>query len=94
MVARGRQTIAGVAWAPTRGIERVEVNVDDGEWQEATLADALDVDSWRQWFLRWEATPGQHSIAVRATDGTGETQTAERTRVDPDGATLNDASGL
>src|SRR5205814_1328484 len=41
--------VAGVAWAPTRGIAKVEVQVDDGEWQQASLADALNVDAWRQW---------------------------------------------
>jgi DMSO/TMAO reductase YedYZ molybdopterin-dependent catalytic subunit len=79
--------IAGVAWAPTRGIERVEVRVDDGPWREATLATALDLDSWRQWRLPWRPEPGTHEIAVRATDGTGATQPEERTDVAPDGAT-------
>jgi DMSO/TMAO reductase YedYZ molybdopterin-dependent catalytic subunit len=79
--------VAGVAWAPTRGIERVEVQVDDGPWEEATLAASAGADSWRQWFLRWSPTPGRHVVTVRATDGTGETQTAERTPVAPDGAT-------
>jgi DMSO/TMAO reductase YedYZ molybdopterin-dependent catalytic subunit len=86
-ITAGRQTIAGVAWAPTRGIERVEVQIDDGPWQPATLAAELAVTTWRQWFLRWNATPGSHVISVRATDGTGETQTAEWSRPDPDGAT-------
>ncbi len=85
-IAAGRRPIAGVAWAPTRGIERVEVRIDDGPWREATLAARLDVDCWRQWFMPWEATPGRHLIAVRATDGTGEVQTDERTPVAPDGA--------
>jgi DMSO/TMAO reductase YedYZ molybdopterin-dependent catalytic subunit len=85
-VPAGRRPIAGVAWAPTRGIERVEVRVDDGPWQEAELAAPLDIDCWRQWFLPWEATPGQHVLAVRATDGAGEVQTDERTPVAPDGA--------
>ncbi|HEV2060258.1 MAG TPA: hypothetical protein VGR11_12945, partial [Solirubrobacteraceae bacterium] len=71
---------------PTRGIERVEVSIDGGRWIEATLAAALDVDAWRQWFLPWEPTPGRHVIAVRATDGLGEVQTDERTPVAPDGA--------
>ena len=86
-IAAGPQTIAGVAWAPTRGIERVEVQVDDGPWQKATLAAALGVDTWRQWLLRWHATPGEHTIAVRATDGTGHTQTSERSDPPPNGAT-------
>jgi len=81
-----RQVIAGVAWAPTRGIERVEVRVDGEPWQEATLAAPLNDDCWRQWFMLWDAAPGRYVIAVRATDGTGETQTAERTDVAPNGA--------
>ena len=81
-----RQVIAGVAWAPTRGIERVEVRIDDGPWRKATLAAPLSVASWRQWFLPWDVAPGRYVIAVRATDGTGETQTAERTDVAPNGA--------
>lgn len=85
-IPAGRRPIAGVAWAPTRGIERVEVRVDDGPWREATLAARLDVDCWRQWLMPWDATPGRHIIAVRATDGAGELQTDERTPVAPDGA--------
>lgn len=81
-----REVLAGVAWAPTRGIERVEVRIDDGPWREATLAAPINVDCWRQWFLRWDGTPGRYAFAVRATDGTGKTQTAERTDVAPDGA--------
>ncbi len=81
-----RQAVAGVAWAPTRGIERVEVRVDTGPWQEATLATPLGDDCWRQWFLPWDVAPGRYVIAVRATDGRGDTQTAERTDVAPDGA--------
>ncbi|MCZ2815282.1 molybdopterin-dependent oxidoreductase [Modestobacter sp. VKM Ac-2984] len=85
-ITAGERPIAGVAWAPTRGIEAVEVRVDDGPWQRATLAERLDVDCWRQWYLPWQATPGVHVIAARATDGLGEVQTDERTPVAPDGA--------
>lgn len=85
-IAGGRQPIAGVAWAPTRGIDRVEVSIDGGPWLEATLAAALDVDAWRQWFLPWDPAPGRHVIAVRATDGLGDVQTDKRTPVAPDGA--------
>lgn len=85
-VAAGPSVIAGVAWAPTRGIEGVEVRVDNGPWVAARLAERLDVDAWRQWFLPWEATPGTHVIVARATDGLGEVQTDQRTPVAPDGA--------
>lgn len=81
-----REVVAGVAWAPTRGIERVEVRVDGKPWRDATLATPLNDDCWRQWFMPWNAAPGTYVLAVRATDGTGQTQTAERTDVAPDGA--------
>jgi DMSO/TMAO reductase YedYZ molybdopterin-dependent catalytic subunit len=87
-VTAGRPTpIAGVAWAPTRGIERVEVQVDDGEWQLAELGEAYTDTTWRQWSLAWDPTPGQHQLRVRATDGDGATQPEQRTPVAPDGAT-------
>lgn len=82
----GSVPVAGVAWAPDRGISRVEVNVDGGEWQEATLATAIGPQTWVQWQWTWQATSGDHTIFVRATDGNGEVQPAEFTRPDPDGA--------
>ena len=85
-VPAGRTAVAGVAWAQHRGITKVEVRVDDGAWQEATLADQPTVDGWRQWSFAWDATSGSHQLWVRATDGTGTTQTEEVTDVAPDGA--------
>ena len=85
-VAAGPVMIGGTAWAPHRGIERVEVRVDDGGWQEATLAEAIHVDTWRQWSWRWEAMPGRHRIAARAWDPDGP-QTEAVAGVVPDGAT-------
>lgn len=67
----GRQAIAGVAWAPSRGISLVEVSVDEGPWSDAVLADPLGIDAWRQWRYEWDARPGRHDIRVRATDGEG-----------------------
>ncbi len=83
----GPTRIGGVAWAPNRGISRVEVRIDDGNWFDATLADELAADSWRLWVAEWEATTGNHLIRVRATDGAGETQTADVAPPRPDGAT-------
>ena len=85
-IRSGQTAIGGVAWAQGRGIERVEVRIDDGPWTEATLGDDVGIDYWRQWYLPWEATTGRHTLVVRATDGTGETQTEERANVFPDGA--------
>ncbi|MFJ6165317.1 molybdopterin-dependent oxidoreductase [Micromonospora orduensis] len=83
----GPVTVAGVAWAQHRGIRRVEVRVDGGPWQEAELAPTVSVDTWVQWSWRWDATPGEHRLQVRAADATGETQTERRQGVVPDGAT-------
>ncbi len=85
--APGEYVIAGVAWAQQRGVEKVEVRIDEGEWQEAKLAADVSDDTWRQWLYEWDAEPGNHIIKVRATDRTGETQTEERSRPDPNGAT-------
>lgn len=86
-IGPGRTVIGGVAWAQRRGISRVEVRIDDGDWQRATLGTEADVDCWRQWFLPWDATPGRHDLTVRATDGTGEVQTRQEATPFPAGAT-------
>jgi DMSO/TMAO reductase YedYZ molybdopterin-dependent catalytic subunit len=83
----GQVTVAGVAWAQHRGIGKVEVRVDDGPWQTATLGAVPSVDTWRQWSYAWTATPGQHTLAVRATDNGGQTQVQDEAPPDPDGAT-------
>lgn len=85
-IAAGRHAIAGVAWAQHRGIDRVEVRVDGGPWQAAQLGADVTVDYWRQWWLPWDATSGQHRLAVRAVTRDGEIQTAVRTSPFPDGA--------
>ena len=85
-VPAGRVAVAGVAWAPHRGIAAVEVSVDNGPWHAARLAAADGIDTWRQWTWAWDASPGLHSLRVRATDGTGATQTAQEASPVPDGA--------
>ena len=85
-VVAGRVTVAGIAWAQHRGISRVEVSVD-GAWQPARLAAQDTIDTWRQWVFVWDATPGDHTLAVRATDDTGATQTAAPADPAPNGAT-------
>lgn len=85
-VKAGAVVVAGVAWAPHRGISRVQVRVDDGPWQAADVGKGGTADTWRQWAWRWDATPGEHALAVRATDGTGEVQTAQRADPAPNGA--------
>lgn len=86
-VPAGPTAIAGIAWAQTTGVAKVEVKIDAGEWQEAELADEQSINTWRQWKLRWDATPGQHEITVRATDTKGKLQIEQRTAPLPNGAT-------
>jgi DMSO/TMAO reductase YedYZ molybdopterin-dependent catalytic subunit len=83
----GATHIGGVAWAQGRGITAVEVRVDDGPWQRATLGPDAGIDYWRQWYLPWQATPGNHTLAVRATDGQGDLQTVVVADPFPRGAT-------
>lgn len=85
-VGAGPIDIAGVAWAPDRGIVKVEVRIDDGAWQKARISHPISKVTWVQWHLPWSATPGRHSIEVRATDGTGDVQTEQQSDPAPDGA--------
>ncbi|MGW0338066.1 sulfite oxidase [Streptomyces sp. NPDC003011] len=82
----GTVMVAGVAWAQHRGIDKVEIRIDDGPWQQARLAAEDSRDTWRQWSYPWQATKGGHTLTVRATDRTGAVQTDKRTRTVPDGA--------
>ena len=86
-VSAGTVAVAGVAWAQHTGISAVEVRVDDGAWQPATLAVEATVDAWVQWSYAWDATPGSHRITVRATDADGLVQTADEAPPAPDGST-------
>ncbi|MBC8098679.1 MAG: molybdopterin-dependent oxidoreductase, partial [Armatimonadetes bacterium] len=79
--------IGGIAWASRRGISKVEVRIDDGEWQLATLREPLSDRTWVIWRYDWAFTPGMHNFRVRAVDGTGTPQVIENAPVRPDGAT-------
>ena len=84
-VAAGRVPIAGIAWAPDRGVSKVEVAID-GEWHDAELSAPISDTTWVQWVVPWDATPGQHTVSVRATDGTGAVQEERSSPPAPDGA--------
>lgn len=86
-VPAGPVTIAGVAWAQTIGIAKVEVRVDGGPWRTAELATEVNSQTWRMWRLSVDLRPGQHKAEVRATDRRGRTQPADRVPPIPDGAT-------
>ncbi len=85
--ANGVIDIAGLAWAVHRGVSKVEVSIDDGEWRECELAGVPSDDTWRQWRYQWDkATPGRHNVRARAYDGDGVPQPEEPADVAPDGA--------
>jgi len=86
-IPAGTTAIAGVAWAPHRGIDRVEVQIDGEPWLAADVGTDLTDNAWRQWVLAWDAPLGGHVIRVRATDGEGDTQTDIVRPQRPDGAT-------
>ena len=79
-------SIAGIAWAPTRGIVRVETKVGNEDWVECRLGQALGDESWVQWHREWTPTTGRHRIRVRATDGKGVTQGSMDVPTLPNGA--------
>ena len=86
----GKETwIAGIAWAGSRGIQKVEVSTDGGDtWAEALLKEPLADDSWRLWAYRWTpSVQGEATVVSRATDGGGNTQTEDPAPPHPAGAT-------
>jgi len=84
-VQAGQVPVAGIAWAPDRGVSKVEVGID-GVWGEARLSIPISDATWVQWVFDWPATPGHHVVQVRATDGTGMVQTETASPPAPDGA--------
>ncbi len=74
LLAEGRQEVVGVAWTGEGRVTRVEVSVDDGDWASATLEGPDHPFAWRLWRFPWLATPGPHTLRVRATDSSNQTQ--------------------
>lgn len=79
--------IGGIAFAGARGISKVEVQIDTGEWVEAELREPLSDRTWVIWRYNWPFAAGIHTFSVRAVDGEGNTQIEEVNPVHPDGAT-------
>lgn len=66
--------ISGVAWTGPGRITEVEVSIDGGPWQSATLTGPDVEGSWRTWQHGWNAPSGSHTIRARAVDSHGKTQ--------------------
>jgi DMSO/TMAO reductase YedYZ molybdopterin-dependent catalytic subunit len=82
----GEVAVGGVAWAIHRGVSKVQVRVDGGEWMDAELGGVPSADTWVQWVHRIAPPPGKHVIEARAFDGDGVPQTEEYAPVAPNGA--------
>ncbi|MDT0171275.1 molybdopterin-dependent oxidoreductase [Pseudarthrobacter sp. BRE9] len=86
-VNAGTVVFAGVAWAQHTGIRKVELRLNRGPWREAGLATGISTDTWYQWKLAVDLTPGQYEVQVRATNLAGESQDETARPPAPDGAT-------
>ena len=85
----GKVPIAGIAFAGTRGISKVEVSTDGGTtWKTAQIKDPLSKYTWVLWTAGY-IPPNQenYKIVVRATDKSGKTQTTDMNPPFPNGAT-------
>jgi DMSO/TMAO reductase YedYZ molybdopterin-dependent catalytic subunit len=82
-----RVPVGGIAWTGQRGISRVEVSVDQGEWQEAEIRAPLSDRSWIIWRYDWQFEEGRHTFAVRCVEADGTPQIESSRGVRPDGAT-------
>ena len=79
LVSAGRVELIGRAWAGRLGISRVEVSADGGSgWSDAKLEARAPEFAWRGWSFEWEASPGRHTLCVRATDTEGNVQPVEQ----------------
>jgi DMSO/TMAO reductase YedYZ molybdopterin-dependent catalytic subunit len=79
--------VGGIADAGSRGISKVEVQVDGGPWERAELRQPLSELTWVIWRYEWPWKEGEHVFGVRAYDGQGVLQTTTAHPPSPSGAT-------
>ncbi|KGN35541.1 hypothetical protein N803_06415 [Knoellia subterranea KCTC 19937] len=73
-VQAGEQTLRGRAYSGEDRVTRVEVRIDDADWQQARLLEPNIAGAWVRWETGWQAQPGEHEIRVRATDAKSHSQ--------------------
>jgi DMSO/TMAO reductase YedYZ molybdopterin-dependent catalytic subunit len=77
LVERGPVELCGRSWSGAGvAIARVEVSAG-GAWRDAALDPPPGRYAWRGWRYRWDAEPGEHELACRATDANGNVQPLE-----------------
>ncbi|WP_240519233.1 molybdopterin-dependent oxidoreductase [Amycolatopsis antarctica] len=85
---KGKVVVSGIAWAQNTGVEKVEIRLDNGEWQQTQLSTEVNINTWRMWNIELDVpAAGSHQVTSRATDKNGYVQTEERVGTVPDGAT-------
>lgn len=99
MIAQADETtlvpIGGIAYAGARGISKVEIRVDSGEWLEAELRSPLSGTTWVIWRFNWPFKAGKHTFTVRCVDGSAAQQIETEAAVHPSGATgLHTTAGV
>jgi DMSO/TMAO reductase YedYZ molybdopterin-dependent catalytic subunit len=84
----GAVSLGGVTFAGWRGINTVEISLDDGKtWEPAQLKPALSQNAWNLWVFEKDLLPGTYLVKARAIDGNGDVQTMDEADPVPDGAT-------
>ncbi|CAN5623376.1 hypothetical protein BH24CHL1_BH24CHL1_08260 [soil metagenome] len=83
----GTVPIGGVAFAGSRGIQSVQIQVDGGQWVDTTVEPYEPALVWQRWKYAWPAESGEHTLTVRATDGEGNEQVTVENPPFPDGMT-------
>ena len=79
LVQAGPVALTGRAWTGRSSVRRVEVSTDGGStWADAELEHEVAPHAWRGWSFDWDATPGRHTLSVRATDAQGNVQPVEQ----------------
>jgi DMSO/TMAO reductase YedYZ molybdopterin-dependent catalytic subunit len=75
-----RHKVLGVVLSDGTPIKTVEVKVDEGPWQPATMDPSTkDKFGWKFFTYAWNgATPGAHTLVSRVTDATGKVQPTEQ----------------
>jgi DMSO/TMAO reductase YedYZ molybdopterin-dependent catalytic subunit len=82
VIARVRKTgsgheVFGFVLNDGTPLKSVEVQIDGGAWQKATLDSANSQFSWKLFHYKWDgATAGEHTLVSRATDAEGSVQPA------------------
>jgi len=67
--------ISGFALNDGTPLRSIEVSIDGGPWQQATVDPQASQYSWKPFYFDWQgATPGEHTVVSRATDINGFTQ--------------------